>query len=241
MIITLILVLLITTISCNSQSITEQTTETIAKDTIFLATDQDTVSPPDTLVFSSPEYIESLQEIKERSDLGKTYSTVKKTIATQKQNWKNLSTDSLGKLFEHALVHRIIPYWEGTEWVFEDHTATPQKGQIAYGYFVSTTLLHVGVNINRYKMAQQGPLHEAKTLALKMPVIEVVGESVTENIDTIKAKLPEGIHFVGFDMSHVGYIWHHEGELYLIHSRLCWNWGSLYRASGSIRSFCFFL
>ncbi len=45
------------------------------------------------------------------------------------------------------------------------HTAVPKEGEIACGYFVSTTLLHMGVPLNRYKIAQQNPLNEAKTYA----------------------------------------------------------------------------
>lgn len=42
--------------------------------------------------------------------------------------------------------------------------------------------------------------------------------SVHENITKIKESLKEGIHFIGFDASHVGYVLKQDGELYLIHS-----------------------
>jgi len=83
---------------------------------------------------------------------------------------------------------------------------------------VSTTLKHVGVNLNRYKLAQQSPINEAKSLAINTDVLEVVEDSVEKSIIKIKENIPEGIHFIGFDQNHVGYILKEKEELFLIHS-----------------------
>ena len=116
------------------------------------------------------------------------------------------------------LVRKVIPFWEGTEWSFEGHTSKPQQGSIACGYFVSTTLRDVGLNINRYRLAQQSPINEAKSLSLGSEILEIEEYDKTKRIATIKNQLEEGIHFVGFDASHVGYIFKQGDELYLIHS-----------------------
>ena len=97
-------------------------------------------------------------------------------------------------------------------------TSKPQKGTIACGYFVSTTLLDVGLNLNRYKLAQQSPINEAKSLAVNSTVKVFSEESVSANIAAINLYLKEGIHFIGFDESHVGYILKEDDQLYLIHS-----------------------
>ena len=89
-----------------------------------------------------------------------TYNSAKLKVRTGKR------TTNSGEDFENYLVNEIIPHWYGTEWDFNGYTAVPNQGVIACGYFVSTTLLHMGINVNRYKMAQQAGLYEAQTLAL---------------------------------------------------------------------------
>lgn len=120
--------------------------------------------------------------------------------------------------FTAALLNTIIPYWYNTSWSFEGHTAQPGKGYVACGYFVSTTLRDVGVNLNRYRLAQQAPAVEARTLALGGPVIEIAEPTTAANITAIRDTLPPGIHFIGFDTGHVGYVLKIDDLLFLIHS-----------------------
>lgn len=161
-----------------------------------------------------------LSEMKLKKDKAKTYASVKKSIISKRNSLvsKELRTDSIAKLFKRSLVNRIIPFWAGTPWTFEGHTSIPNKGEIACGYFVSTTLKHIGVNLNRYKLAQQSPINEAKSLALDGNIIKVNEASMKENTATIKKKIKEGIHFLGLGESHVGFILKEKGELYIIHS-----------------------
>ncbi|WP_062060693.1 hypothetical protein [Aquimarina longa] len=166
------------------------------------------------------EYIKTLKELKLDNDSLKSYGVIKNIIKEEKLNLNNkkLSIDSLSSLFKISLVNRILPFWEGTEWSFEGHTSIPRKGKIACGYFVSTTLKDLGVNLNRYRLAQQSPINEARSLALNTKVIEIFENSKEENISKIQSTFKDGIHFIGFDASHVGYILKEKGELYMIHS-----------------------
>jgi len=161
-----------------------------------------------------------LKGFKLKSDSTKTYNVVKASIQSEKLRLskKEISTDSLGQVFKESLVHRIMPFWAGTSWTFEGHTSVPNKGEIACGYFVSTTLKHIGMNLNRYKLAQQSPINEAKSLALDQKVFEVNEVSLEATSLKIKETIKEGIHFIGLGYSHVGYILKEKGELYLIHS-----------------------
>ncbi len=148
------------------------------------------------------------------------YESVKKSIYREKEQLvsKDLKVDSLSKIFKTSLLCKIIPFWEGTEWSFEGHTSKPRSGKIACGYFVSTTLQDIGLNVNRYALAQQSPINEAKSLAVNMEVKEFSEPTTLKNIAAIKEYLKEGIHFIGFDQSHVGYVLKEKGDLYLIHS-----------------------
>jgi len=116
------------------------------------------------------------------------------------------------------LVDKIITFWLSTPWSFEGHTTIPRQGEIACGYFVSTTLKDVGFNLDRYKFAQQLPIHEAKTLNLGKPLIEINDNSTAKRITLLKDTLQEGIYFIGFGQSHVGYIQKKKNELFVIHS-----------------------
>lgn len=161
-----------------------------------------------------------IQNLQELSITTEDYATVKRQIEQERSllSSQKIDLDSVGQLFKTSLVNKIIPFWEGTTWSFEGHTSKPKEGEIACGYFVSTTLKHIGLNVNRYKLAQQSPINEAKSLAIKSAVKEFSEDSTQENIEAIKNYLKEGIHFIGFDQNHVGFILKEEGELYLIHS-----------------------
>lgn len=94
---------------------------------------------------------------------------IKSEVNCYQQEYESMSNkdsvlDVAGKYLHTVLSTRVYSHWKGTPWDFNGYINTPGKGVIACGYFVSTTLKHVGVKINRYKMAQQSALNEVKTL-----------------------------------------------------------------------------
>ncbi len=72
------------------------------------------------------------------------------TLSAAEQNQK------LSDLLFVTLIDSIFPAWYDTPWDFNGISNVPGEGEIACGYFVSTTLKHAGFNLNRYKLAQQG-------------------------------------------------------------------------------------
>ncbi|SIQ63693.1 hypothetical protein [Maribacter ulvicola] len=129
-----------------------------------------------------------------------------------------ISLDHVKTEFANQLVDKIIPHWYGTPWSFGGHTATPNEGKIACGYFISTTLRDMGVNINRYKLAQKSPIDEAKMISCGSVISQVEHDSHEKAFDEIDTLTQEGLYFIGFDEGHVGYLLKREGELFLIHS-----------------------
>lgn len=128
--------------------------------------------------------------------------------------------DDAQQYFTTQLLNQIVPHWYGTIWNFDGYTNKPNDGLIACGYFVSTTLKHMGINVNRYKLAQQAGLNEAKTLESEKDLIiyRINYSEDTENIfDKMKAALSDGLYFVGLDC-HVGYIYVKNNEFYFLHS-----------------------
>lgn len=151
-----------------------------------------------------------------------TYNEKRSELAGEKAELLNkyrsgeVGIDSLGRRFEQLLVNELIPYWYGVEWTFEGHTDHPDTGTIACGYFVSTTLKHLGLKINRYRMAQQSALNELRSVVAdrKLILSFVRGDSLTVKI---ASALSDGLYLLGLDC-HVGYLLKREGELYFIHS-----------------------
>ncbi len=129
-----------------------------------------------------------------------------------------IAMDSVRFAFTNQLVDEIIPHWYGTPWSFGGHTAVPNQGKIACGYFISTTLRDMGVNLNRYEMAQKSPLDEAKMISCGAEIDKVVQNSPERALAAIDDLTEEGLYFIGFDEGHVGYLLKREGELFLIHS-----------------------
>ncbi len=151
-----------------------------------------TVSEPDSTVIDSVALNINFEAIG-------NYNSIKQSIRRRMANGQHS-----GKDLENYLINEIIPHWYGTPWDFNGYTNIPNEGVIACGYFVSTTLLHAGIQINRYHLAQQAGLNEAKSLAIEDKNYETI-----YGIEQLKVALQEryedGLYFVGLD-SHVGYL-----------------------------------
>ncbi|MGB0522022.1 MAG: hypothetical protein ACPGJS_03640 [Flammeovirgaceae bacterium] len=119
----------------------------------------------------------------------------------------------------NVLLQEIIPFWYGTEWDFNGYTATPQQGEIACGYLVSTTLRDAGFRLNRYHLAQQASYFAALSLQKKADLKIFHHHTPTELKNKLlhQLKAKSGLYFIGLD-NHVGYLLIHQDELYFIHS-----------------------
>ncbi|MFM1999334.1 MAG: hypothetical protein RL204_1281 [Bacteroidota bacterium] len=142
---------------------------------------------------------------------------------------RNAIIDSARAIFTSELLNSIIPYWYGTEWDFDGYTAIPNEGKIACGYFVSTTLKDMGLNVNRYTLAQQTPENEAKSVSIDH---KKVTHFTSENIYEELPKLRSGLYFVGL-YNHVGYIYVHNEVAYFLHSNYIDNKVVIERANDS--------
>ncbi|MBC3845522.1 hypothetical protein H8K90_03935 [Winogradskyella echinorum] len=157
------------------------------------------------------------------------YQSLKSEIKTDKVYFKNLyqtnkvkAIDSVSKYLYSKLLNDIVPHWYETPWDFNGHTNRPNNGEIACGYFVSTTLKHLGFNLNRYKMAQAAGLDEAKLLQSKAELKIYSSVSFKELKAKVNKVYLDGIYFVGLD-NHVGYVLIKDKELYFLHSSYCDN------------------
>ncbi|MFD2916705.1 hypothetical protein [Psychroserpens luteus] len=155
------------------------------------------------------------------------YISILNKIETDKTYFKTLhqtnptkAIDSASQYLYSKLLNDIVPHWYGTEWDFNGHTNSPNDGEIACGYFVSTTLKHFGFNLNRYKMAQQAGLIEAIMLQPKSQLKIYRNESFESLKQKVNSVYNDGVYFVGLD-NHVGYVLVKDKELYFLHSSYC--------------------
>ena len=90
----------------------------------------------------------------------------------------------------------------------------PKKGEIACGYFVSTTLRRIGFNLRRYKLAQQYSSGIVKSLCNQ---IKYVRNNDAEKLFRYIRSQPNQLYIVGLD-NHVGIISKESGGIYFVHS-----------------------
>lgn len=126
---------------------------------------------------------------------------------------KIFTCEHFGESLHKELVNSIFPYWYGTQWDYNGYTNTPNQGVIACGYFVSTTLKHVGFTLNRYDIAKMYSSNIVKVLCFNDYWVE-------SEFDTFLLRMeeqPDGIYIVGLS-NHVGFIERDHGRTYFIHS-----------------------
>ncbi len=152
-----------------------------------------------------------------------SYSAARNTVTQRRVGLTNLAThvqapmDTLADSFTDLYLNTILPYWYDTPWAFSGYTAVPKEGEIACGYFVSTTLLHMGVPLNRYKIAQQNPLNEAKTYAAGDSIYQFTSaETALAKMHT--ADFAAGFYFLGLGDNHVGLLLKRADEIFFLHS-----------------------
>lgn len=131
---------------------------------------------------------------------------------------KKESLQKMAGLFvEESLTFKIFPYWYGTAWDFNGYTSTPGEGRIACGYFVSTTLQHVGFKLNRYKLAQRHSYGIVKTLSCGDSIYSFYNTTREKFLSKTKSILDPGLYVIGLD-NHVGFLVRKSDALFFIHS-----------------------
>ena len=144
------------------------------------------------------------------TELQKEYQKQLEIIKSKKKNIECI--DSLGIYLHTQLTSEVFPALYGTEWDYNGYTNTPREGIVACGYFVSTTLKHVGFNLNLFDLAKMYSSSIVKSLC---PI-----PATFNNIDNMFAHILENdnhLYVVGLS-SHVGFIEKKDRAIYFIHS-----------------------
>jgi hypothetical protein len=148
------------------------------------------------------------------------YADYKFELDTIESVRKKLSTDmevkKLKKIFVENITKRIFTYWYGTEWDFNGTTQKPHEGNIACGYFVTTTLRDMGVPINRVKMAQCASEEMITSLASRKNVHRFSNVPLNK-FEKKMNELGDGLYIIGLD-NHTGFILISGTGNYFIHA-----------------------
>lgn len=141
----------------------------------------------------------------------RSYATIRSTLEVARSSLaKRLDRDrrrTLSKareLLVRTLRDELLPAWNGTPWAMNGITQTPHQGQIACGYFVSTTLLHAGLAVERSKLGQQASELITRTLVTQERIWVRSDQPIDAFVDTLR-RGGDGIYLVGLD-NHVGFV-----------------------------------
>jgi len=166
----------------------------------------------------------------ERPDVLLEYQNRKSEAAVKRKEYsrlysQDLSAKNRSKLladanleFEDLLVNKLFPSWYGTPWAFNGTTQEPNKGSIACGYFVTTLLRDVGLNVQRARLAQQASENIIKTLVRPGSIYRFSNGSFHTFLSKLRS-LGTGLYIVGLDF-HVGFILVEKSEMYFIHASI---------------------
>lgn len=162
------------------------------------------ITSPETdnnFVFTKPTFEFNYELQKQRCQ--ELYATVKRKRSPENE-----------RKFISFLTDSLLPCWYGTPWDYNGITQTPGQGQIACGYFVTTTLRDAGMNINRVKLAQC--VSQNLLWDLCKDFQKFSDKSLEYFVNAIE-KTGYGLYIVGLD-NHTGYIYHDGKDVWFIHS-----------------------
>lgn len=130
--------------------------------------------------------------------------TKRQALATRLDRDKQRTLALARELVVATLRDELLPAWNGTAWAMNGITQVPHQGQIACGYFVSTTLLHAGFRVERSKLGQQASELITRSLVTQERIWVRSDQPIEAFVDTLR-RGGDGIYLVGLD-NHVGFV-----------------------------------
>jgi hypothetical protein len=139
------------------------------------------------------------------------FYTPKKYKIAIRQVQKNQSNLQLISNF-----NKLMSFWYGTRWSFHGTTQTPGEGSIACGYFVTTVLEDLGVELERNKLAQLPSEQMIKDLVSKKNIQRFNSSPINSFVKSVKES-GNGLYVVGLD-THTGFILYDATGVWFIHA-----------------------
>jgi hypothetical protein len=163
-----------------------------------------------TIGFPTKDYPAILTEVKTRQAELRTQYDSARTVAA-----RHAVIDTARAFVLRILTKEIFPAWYGTDWDYNGTTTEPRKGQIACGYFVTTTLEDAGFNLPRVRWAQSAS--EPMIKQMTKDVRRYSGTAIA-TVETEVIERGPGLYVVGMD-DHVGFIVNSGDDVTFVHSQ----------------------
>ena len=147
----------------------------------------------------------------------KQYQALRKSIAAQQAALAEKGSVSKARAYLlQTLTDSVFPHWYETAWDFNGTTEVPREGNIACGFFVSTTLQHAGLNIDRVKCGQQASSVFINALCRPGSVKWISQNDTAKLVKHLRAQ-KDGLYLLGLDY-HTGFIQKDGDDLWMIHA-----------------------
>lgn len=134
-------------------------------------------------------------------------------VKTEREKLKDKPLADAKKYFFNLINNKIPEYWKGTPWDFNGVTRKPGEGKIACGYFITNTMVDLGFDIERIKLAQA-----ASSVLIKATCTNIKNYADFDDLKSYLDKADDySVFIVGLDF-HTGYITKEKNDCYFIHS-----------------------
>lgn len=110
----------------------------------------------------------------------------------------------------------LFSHWKNTAWDFNGTSTVPGEGSVACGFFVTTLLQDMDLNINRRKLAICASSEMMKSLVPHQPLLNLSSLSYAGFVNTMQ-NAGKGVYIIGLDF-HTGFILHDGTDTWFIHS-----------------------
>ena len=163
-----------------------------------------------------PENKTITSKVYPKNELRCNYEVQEKICRQLHAAYKKQPSPESEKRFLLFVRDSLLPCWYGTLWGFYGTTEEPGTGKIACGYFVTTVLRDIGIQLQRIKLAQCASEEMIESVCDHKSINRFSNVDLQKFVDKIK-EWPSGLYIVGLD-NHTGFILNDGQEVYFIHS-----------------------
>ncbi len=124
--------------------------------------------------------------------------------------------DKAAAQFQEGLDMQLFSFWLGTNYDFYGKSESPGKGEIACGYFVTTLLEDMGIDLKREALAQMASEKMIQQLVSPSSIKRFSNQSLNTVLEYIRHQ-GKGVYVIGLD-THTGFLIHDGNAFYFIHA-----------------------
>lgn len=183
---------------------------------------------------NNPEFLRvKKKQIKKAGEYDKLLGRIEKDKQTFQRIYSTAADNEKSQVIEQARIYledvltkEIWPMWIGTGRSYEGNSEQPLEGKIACGYFVSTTLENLSLNLNRIRLGQHPSENIMKFLIgsdYQRFSNNKALEKVNKGIEKKYGDKADGVYLMGLDI-HTGFLYKHGNKLDFVHSSYLSPW-----------------